>query len=41
MAKIIDLTTLAKNSIDSNDYFVISNSSTTLSKKVNVAPVEE
>ena len=37
MARIIDLTTLAKTSIDSNDFFVISNTSSATSKKVNVA----
>ena len=37
MAKIIDLATLAKTSIDNNDFFVISNTATTNSRKVNVA----
>ena len=37
MARIIDLATLAKTSIDNNDYFVISNTTSSSSKKVNVA----
>lgn len=36
MAEITDLTTLAKNSVDSNDYFLISNSLSKLAKKISV-----
>ena len=39
MTKIIDLATLAKTSIDNNDYFVISNTSGATSKKVNAASI--
>ena len=37
MARIIDLATLAKTSIDNNDFFVISNTAGSTSKKVNAA----
>jgi hypothetical protein len=39
MARIIDLVTLAKTSVDSNDYFVISNTAGTTSKKINVSSI--
>ena len=39
MARIIDLVTLAKTSIDSNDFFVISNTASTTSKKVNASGI--
>jgi len=39
MARIIDLVTLAKTSIDSNDFFVISNTAGTTSKKVNASGI--
>ena len=37
MARIIDLQTLAKTSIDNSDYFVVSNTNSTVSKKINAA----
>tara|TARA_R110002020_G_scaffold183893_1_gene380432 strand:+ start:2040 stop:3470 length:1431 start_codon:yes stop_codon:yes gene_type:complete len=37
MAEITDLKTLAKSSVDSNDYFLISNSSTKVAKKIAVS----
>mgnify|MGYP003139376149 CR=1 FL=1 len=37
MARIIDLATLAKTSIDNNDFFVVSNTAGSTSKKVNAA----
>ena len=37
MARIIDLATLAKTSVDINDYFVISNTAGATSKKINVS----
>jgi hypothetical protein len=37
MAEITDLVTLAKNSIDNNDFFIVSNSVTKAAKKVNVS----
>tara|TARA_R110002050_G_scaffold114600_5_gene230231 strand:+ start:1268 stop:2689 length:1422 start_codon:yes stop_codon:yes gene_type:complete len=39
MARIIDLVTLAKTSIDSNDFFVISNTAGTTSKKLNASGI--
>ena len=39
MARIIDLVTLAKTSITSNDFFVISNTAGTTSKKVNASGI--
>ena len=39
MARIIDLATLAKTSVDSNDYFVISNTAGATSKKINVSSI--
>ena len=36
MAEITDLVTLSKNSTDSNDYFLISNSVTKVAKKIGV-----
>jgi len=39
MAEITDLVTLAKNSIDDNDFFIVSNSVTKVAKKVNVSTI--
>ena len=39
MARIIDLATLAKTSVDSNDYFVTSNTSGNVSRKLNVSSI--
>jgi len=39
MARIIDLATLAKTSVDSNDYFVVSNTSGNVSRKINVSSI--
>tara|TARA_Y100001963_G_C6765495_1_gene441947 strand:+ start:479 stop:1900 length:1422 start_codon:yes stop_codon:yes gene_type:complete len=37
MAEITDLATLAKNSVDDNDFFLVTNKSTKAAKKINVS----